>query len=187
METETEMTRDVDTSSGDAVQIGLSDASSCERRWRAMVRLASRMCRAIVLIAAMTSSSELQGQSATPSATPTTPAAGTAVRRGGLDAIRSSLGIRSRFEVSHFLVSGRWAFVVCNEVVEADGELQETDLTVNALLRRDEARSSRWQVVELWTLPEDDERPYRTFAERVRSRVRTDGVPTAILPDDLPR
>jgi hypothetical protein len=118
---------------------------------------------------------------------PTTPAPGTAVRRGGLDAIRASLGLRSVFEVSHFLVSGRWAFIVCNEVVEDEGTLQETDLSVNALLTRDDTRSSRWRVVELWTLPEDGERPYRVFAERVRQRVRTDSVPDAILPDELPR
>jgi hypothetical protein len=123
----------------------------------------------------------------TPTAAPTTPAPGSAVRRGGLDAIRASLGVRSRFEVSHFLVSGRWAFIVCNEVVEDEGRLQETDLTVNALLTRDGARSARWRIVELWTLPSEEERPYRAFAERVRARVRSDSVPAAILPDELLR
>jgi hypothetical protein len=153
-----------------------------------MVGLASRWFRAIALTAAMMFSGELQGQSSSPpAATPVTPPPGSAARRGGLDAIRSSLGIRSRFEVSHFIVSGRWAFVVCNEVVEADGELQETDLTVNALLRRDNARAVRWRVVEIWTLPDDEKHPYRTFVERVRARVRTDGVPVAILPEDLSR
>jgi hypothetical protein len=152
-----------------------------------MMRLASRGFAAIALLVATGSSRALLAQPSTAAAKPVTPAAGSAVRRGGLDAIRASLGIRSRFEVSHFLVSGRWAFVVCNEVVEADGELQETDLSVSALLRRDDARTSRWQVVELWALPEDGERPYRQFAARVRSRVRADGVPASILPDDLPR
>ena len=114
-----------------------------------------------------------------------TPPAGSPTRRAVLDALRASLDIKSLFEVHHLRVSGRWAYLRCNEVVIFDGERQETDLTVAALLeRRESPRGPRWTIVELWTLPEQDARPFAEFVRRVRARQLKDKLPAALFPDD---
>jgi hypothetical protein len=116
----------------------------------------------------------------------TTPAQGSAERKALLDAVRARLGIKSQFKVYHLRVSGEWAFFHGGEVVDADGELQETDLDVQALLQQKTVGGkSNWYVAEIWTLPADDKLSRAEFARRVRRRQQTGRVPAAILPDDL--
>lgn len=124
----------------------------------------------------------------TPAALPvTTPAAGSPQRTAILDALRRRLKTGSRFRVDHLRTAGRWAFVRATEVVELDrGEEQETDLSVAALLEQPTGSTTGWwRIAELWTLPQERERPLREFARRVRQRVRAEGLPAAFLPDDL--
>ena len=113
-----------------------------------------------------------------------TPAAGSTTRTAVLDAVRRRVGVKSRFKVSHIRTTDRWAFIRCVEVV-ADGEqLQETDLDIAALLeRRGTGPSARWEVVDLWALSTDDEKPYTPFARRVRDRARNSQIPGALFPD----
>ena len=127
------------------------------------------------------------GSSQPPAAagTVSTPAPGSPTRRAILDALRAKLDIKSVFEVYHLKVSGRWAYLRCNEVVMVDGEKQETDLTVAALFERREGNASaRWRVVELWTLPTDDSEHFKDFVRRVQARQRDSRIPAALFPDD---
>jgi hypothetical protein len=122
-----------------------------------------------------------------PVTTAENPAAGSPERTAILNALRQRLHTRSRFRVDHLRVAGRWAFVRATEEVELDrGEAQETDLSVAALLEHP-AGSTRswWRITELWTLPDERERPLADFARRVRQRVRAEGLPAGLLPDDL--
>lgn len=112
-----------------------------------------------------------------------TPAAGSSTRTAILDAVRAKVGVRSRFKVSHIRANDRWAFVRCVEVVDDGDSLQETDLDIAALLeRRRGTNGEAWQVVELWALSTDQERPYSAFAKRLRQRVRTARISTALFP-----
>jgi hypothetical protein len=114
-----------------------------------------------------------------------TPAPGSPTRRAILDALRAKLDIKSVFEVYHLKVAGRWAYLRCNEVVFADGEKQETDLTVAALFERREGNAAaRWSVVELWTLPTDESDHFKDFVRRVQTRQGESRIPAAIFPDD---
>jgi hypothetical protein len=116
----------------------------------------------------------------------TTPPQGSAERKALLDAVRARLEIKSQFKVYHLKVQGEWAFFHGGEVVDADGELQETDLDVQALLQRKTvAGTPGWYVAEIWTLPTDDKLARAEFARRVRRRQQTGRIPAAILPDDL--
>jgi len=113
-----------------------------------------------------------------------TPGAGSAARTAILDAVRKRVGVTSKFKVGHVRATDRWAFVRCVEVI-ADGEqLQETDLDIAALLeRKGSAGAPRWEVVELWSLSTDSEKPYTPFARRVRERARNARIPTALFPE----
>jgi hypothetical protein len=117
----------------------------------------------------------------------TTPAAGSPLRTAIVDALRRRLKTGSRFRVDHLRTAGRWAFVRATEVVELDGgEEQETDLSVTALLEHPTGSTTGWwRIAELWTLPQESERPLAEFARRVRQRVRAEGLPAALLPEDL--
>lgn len=75
-----------------------------------------------------------------------TPAPGSPTRRAILDALRAKLDIKSVFEVHHLKVAGRWAYLRCNEVVIADGEKQETDLTVAALFEQRKGAVAAWRT-----------------------------------------
>lgn len=116
---------------------------------------------------------------------PTAPAAGSPQRTAILSAVRRRLKTSSRFKVDHVRVAGRWAFIRATEVVPLDGEeLQETDLSVAALLEQP-AGTTSWRVAEYWTLPTEGERPLAEFKRRVRERLRVERLPSALLPDDL--
>ena len=113
-----------------------------------------------------------------------TPATGSAARTTILDAVRKRVGVKSRFKVGHIRTTDRWAFVRCVELVNDGEQLQETDLDIAALLeRKGPAGSPRWEVVELWSLSTDDEKPYTPFARRVRERARNTRIPAALFPD----
>ena len=112
------------------------------------------------------------------------PAAGSSTRTAILDAVRKHVGVRSRFKVTHMRATDRWAFVRCVEVVDDDGALQETDLDIAALLeRRGSGAALRWEVVELWSVATNEEKPYTPFARRVREQVRRLRIPTGLFPD----
>ena len=116
----------------------------------------------------------------------TTPAQGTAERKALLDAVRARLKIKSQFKVYHLKVNGDWAFFHGGEVVNADGELQETDLDVQALLQhKTVAGKPAWFVAEIWTLPTDDNFSRAEFVRRMRQRQQAGRIPADILPSDL--
>jgi hypothetical protein len=117
----------------------------------------------------------------------TTPGAGSPQRTAILDALRRQLKSTSRFKVDHVRVAGRWAFVRATEVVPLDGdELQETDLSVAALLERPAGSTTgTWRVSDYWTLPGESERPLTAFRRRVRERMRAERLPAELIPGDL--
>ena len=117
----------------------------------------------------------------------TTPAQGSPERKAILDAVRARLKLKSQFKVYHLKVNGNWAYFHGGEVVDAgDGELQETDLDVKALLQRKPVGGkTSWVVAEIWTLPTDDKLSYKTFVTRARQRQRTANVPADIFPSDM--
>ena len=84
-------------------------------------------------------------------------------------------------------MAGRWAFVRATEVVALDGgELQETDFTVSALLQLpSSATASAWRVVDYWTLPGEQERPFAEFTRRLQALRRTERLPSALFPGDM--
>ena len=103
-----------------------------------------------------------------------------------LDALLQLLHISNRLRIDHIRTSGNWAFVRGTEVVLLDdAEEQETDLTVAALLQLPEGSTAGWLVLDYWTLPDEQARPLATFLDRVRERLREEGLPDALLPDDL--
>ena len=113
-----------------------------------------------------------------------TPAAGSAARTAILDAVRKRLGVKSKFKVGHVRATERWAFVRCVEVVNDGDQLQETDLDIAALLeRKGPPGAARWEVVDLWSLSAETERPYTPFARRIRERARNARIPTALFPE----
>lgn len=117
----------------------------------------------------------------------TTPAAGSKERTAIMDAVRQRLKSTSRFKVDHIRMAGNWAFVRATEVVPAEkDELQETDLTVAALLELPPGSTTGWwRIADYWTLPGNDSRPLADFVRNVRARVRAERLPAALLPDDL--
>jgi hypothetical protein len=113
-----------------------------------------------------------------------TPGAGSATRTAILDAVRKRVGVNSRFKVGHVRATERWAFVRCVEVINDGEQLQETDLDIAALLeRKGPPGSPAWEVVELWSLSTESEKPYTPFARRVRERARSARIPVALFPD----
>jgi hypothetical protein len=117
----------------------------------------------------------------------TTPGVGSTQRTAIMDAVRQRLNSKSRFKVDHIRVAGTWAFVRATEVVPlANDELQETDLTVAALLELPAGSTTGWwRVADYWTLPDNDTRPLADFVRTVRARLRAERLPAALLPDDL--
>lgn len=117
----------------------------------------------------------------------TTPAQGSPERKAILDAVRVRLQLESRFKVYHLKLRGRWAYFHGGEVVDAgEGELQETDLDVKALLERKQINGKPlWTVAELWTLPTDDKFPYKNFVERALRRRKLSNTPADIFPADM--
>jgi hypothetical protein len=117
----------------------------------------------------------------------TAPAQGSAERKAVLDGVRARLKIKSQFKVYHLKVSGDWAYFFGGEVVAADGELQETDLTVKALLARRKGAAGKdvWAVAEIWTLPDEERQPFEKFVSRVRARRKAERVPADIFPAEL--
>lgn len=117
----------------------------------------------------------------------TTPAQGSPERKAILDAVRVRLQLKSQFKVYHLKLKGNWAYFHGGEVVDAgEGELQETDLDVKALLERKQIGGKPlWTVAELWTLPTDDKFPYKNFAARSLRRRKLSNVPADIFPADM--
>lgn len=116
-----------------------------------------------------------------------TPAQGSPERKAMLDAVRVRLQLKSQFKVYHLKLKGNWAYFHGGEVVDAgEGELQETDLDVKALLERKQINGKPlWVVAELWTLPTDDKFPYKNFVARTRRRQKLSGTPADIFPSDM--
>jgi hypothetical protein len=117
----------------------------------------------------------------------TTPAQGSPERKAVLDAVRTRLKLTSQFKVYHLKVKGNWAYFHGGEVADAgEGELQETDLDVKALLEQKTiGGKTSWVVAEIWTLPTDDKLSYKTFVARARQRQKTANVPADIFPPDM--
>ncbi|HEX8633751.1 MAG TPA: hypothetical protein VF703_06310 [Pyrinomonadaceae bacterium] len=120
-------------------------------------------------------------------AAPTTPAQGSPERKAVLDAVRVRLQLKSQFKVYHLKLKGNWAYFHGGEVLDAgEGELQETDLDVKALLERKQIGGKPlWTVAELWTLPTEDKFPYKNFVARTRRRQKLSKTPPDIFPADM--
>ncbi|HEY1403990.1 MAG TPA: hypothetical protein VGB05_07695 [Pyrinomonadaceae bacterium] len=116
-----------------------------------------------------------------------TPAQGSPERKSVLDAVRARLKLKSQFKVYHLKLSGNWAYFHGGEVMEAgEGELQETDLDVKALLERKPVGGKpAWVVAEIWTLPTDARLPYRSFVTRTRRRQKASNISAGIFPADM--
>ena len=155
------------------------------------LRLRPTMLHAFVfmlLIASGASTALAQKSAGTvAAAAATTPAMGSPERKAVLDAVRARLKLKSQFKVYHLKLNGDWAYFHGGEVVDAgEGELQETDLDVKALLERKRAGGkTSWVVAELWTLPTEDKLSYKTFVARARQRQKTSNVPADIFPADM--
>ena len=119
----------------------------------------------------------------------TTPAQGTPERKAVLDGVRARLKLTSQFKVYHLKINGDWAYFHGGEVVDAgEGELQETDLDVKALLQRKTTGGggkTSWVVAEIWTLPTDDKLSYKSFVARARKRQKAANAPADIFPSDM--
>jgi hypothetical protein len=128
-----------------------------------------------------------RAQSNAGKAAATTPAQGSPERKAVLDAVRARLKLTSQFKVYHLKLSGGWAYFHGGEVVDAgEGELQETDLDVKALLeRKTSGGKTSWVVAEIWTLPTDDKLSYKSFVTRARKRQKAARVPADIFPSDM--
>lgn len=123
---------------------------------------------------------------AAPDADATTPGPGTPPRDAILGAVRARLATASRFRVDHLRMASGWAFVRATEVVVGNGESQETDLTVAALLELPPGTARpEWLVREIWTLPTNDALSLEEFTRRVRARQVALRLPAALLPGDL--
>lgn len=116
-----------------------------------------------------------------------TPGAGSATRTAILDALRQRLKMAGKFRVDHIRTWNRWAFVRATEVVELDkGELQETDMTVAALLELPTGSTiGSWRIVNLWTLPDEQVHPMKDFLQAIREKQRSEHLPAALFPQDL--
>lgn len=104
-----------------------------------------------------------------------------------LDALRQRLKMSGKFRVDHIRTWRRWGFVRATEVVELEkGEVQETDLTVAALLELPAgSKTGWWRIVELWTLPDDQTHPMKDFLTAIRAKQRRENLPAALFPEDL--
>jgi hypothetical protein len=104
-----------------------------------------------------------------------------------VDALRNRLRSSGKFRADHIRAAGSWAFVRATETVSlSGGEIQETDNTVAALLELPkQSAMGWWRIVDVWTLPTDAEKPLADFTRRVRERLRAQGLPASLLPDDL--
>ena len=109
-----------------------------------------------------------------------TPRPGTGTRSALLAAMRRATGERNLFRVHHVAVSGTFAFMRCEALVRANGELRPTGREFAALFERD--ASGTWRALELWTLARENDRPYAAFSHRVRMIVRDRGLPPKLLP-----
>lgn len=134
--------------------------------------------RTHLLVAALVAAQAVQTQGVQ------TPAAGSPTRRAILDALRTRIKTSSRFRVDHVRTWNAWAFVRATELVIADGEEQETDLTAAALLERP-AGSTRWIVREVWTLPTDEEHSLAAFKRRIAALRTAKHLPASLFPADL--
>lgn len=155
--------------------------NSLSKAWPALVALHFLLCAAPPPAPAAV-------QGAGGAAAATTPAQGSPERRALLDAVRARLKIKSQFKVNHLKAGDGWAYFDGGEVVDAGGgELQETDLSVRALLalRKSAAGKSVWSVVEIWTLPTDDKLSHDSFLARLRRRRGAEKIPAGIFPPDL--
>jgi len=110
-------------------------------------------------------------------------------RQAILDAVRARApgerALPRRLRVRHLSARGGWAYLRAGEQVRVQGEWQETDGDVAALLRRAPLERPAWAVVELWTLGDEHRRPFAAFARRVRARERSESIPAGVLPADL--
>lgn len=116
-----------------------------------------------------------------------TPAQGSPERKAVLDAVRVRLQLKSQFKVYHLKLKGNWAYFHGGEVVDAgEGELQETDLSVKALLERKQIDGKPlWTVAEIWTLPTDDKFSHKNFVTRALRRRKLSNTPADIFPADM--
>ena len=142
-------------------------------------------CFMLLLLLLVSGVAQAHAQSNTGKAT--TPAQGSPERKAVLDAVRVRLQLKSQFKVYHLKLKGNWAYFHGGEVVDAgEGELQETDLDVKALLERKQIDGKPlWVVAELWTLPTDDKFSYKGFVARARRRQKLSGTPADIFPPDM--
>lgn len=118
---------------------------------------------------------------------PREPKLGSAERAAIVAAVRRSVGNKTKYLIDHLRSTARWAYFSGTEILPLEGEeLQETDLSVQALLElRTVDGAPRWEVVERWTLPTEDQAPRSAFLHRLRDRTTRDGVPKALFPSDL--
>jgi hypothetical protein len=159
----------------------VSDSREKRYSFARMRRLRIALLAPVLLLAA---SATVTAQPPNATERVTTPVPGSPTRRAILDALRASLDSKSTFEVHHLRVGGRWAYLRCNEVFFDGDEKQETDLTVAALLERRGEGNGRWTVVERWTLPTDEQEPFKDFVRRVQAKQRAARIPAALFPAD---
>lgn len=109
---------------------------------------------------------------------PVTPPPGSADRVALMSALRSELAINSKFVVTHLKVAGDWAYFEGNETVPGN-ELMDTDMTINALLKR---VHERWLVVIYRTLTDDQRYSYQRFEKSLNQIRQNEGLPKAMFP-----
>lgn len=114
-----------------------------------------------------------------------TPSQMSAERRGILRGLRASLNVKSHFKVGYLKVNGDWAYIRCNEVAFVHDVMKFTDLGVEALLeRRKENGRRRWHVVQIWTLPGNEDHPRDKYFESLKKTQSERHVPKDIFPAD---
>ena len=129
------------------------------------------------------SPSDFGGQVGAP---PRTPPHGSAERAAIIDAVRRDVGNSTEYRVDFLRATPRWAYFSGTEVAPLEGkELQETDLSVQALLERRAGGDPGWDVVERWTLPSEEQSPRKRFLEQLRLRIDHYAIPKALFPRDL--
>jgi hypothetical protein len=115
-----------------------------------------------------------------------TPKLASSERRAIVSALRRKLDVKSHFGVAHLKVNGDWAYIRCAELVLHKRKLQETDLAVEALLKRSKpGRRSPWNVASLWTLPDNSILPREKFLEQVRRLQADRRIPKDIFPQNV--
>ena len=103
-----------------------------------------------------------------------------------IDALRPRLKSGGSFRVDHIRVASNWAFVRATETVAtAGGAAHATDNSIAALLELPAASTSGWwRIAELWTSVSDSTAPIGDFTPRVKRRLRAEGLPVSMLPND---